>query len=102
MNARTLKVNLATTTAQSFNGSANAEAIGVSGILPVANGGTGNSSGTIAYTKITGSSTTADMALVSTTTANTLTFKQLGSHAFDSTAYLPLTGGTLSGTVYFN
>ena len=45
------------------------------------------------YTDITGSSTTADMALVSTTTADTLIFKQLGSRAFDSTSYLPLTGG---------
>lgn len=48
------------------------------------------------YTDITGSGTTADMALVSTTTANTLAFKQLGSNAFNSTAYLPLAGGTMT------
>lgn len=39
--ARNLKVNLASTTAQSFDGTANAESIGVSGTLPEANGGTG-------------------------------------------------------------
>lgn len=39
--ARNLKVALGSTTAQSFDGSANAESIGVSGTLPVSNGGTG-------------------------------------------------------------
>lgn len=39
--ARNLKVDLASGTAQSFNGTANAEDIGVDGVLPVANGGTG-------------------------------------------------------------
>lgn len=98
LNARNLKVNLATTSAQSFNGSADATSIGVSGILPVANGGTGNSSGTIPYTKLTGSTTTADQAIVSSGTANGWTLKTLGSNAFNSTAYLPLTGGTLSSS----
>lgn len=97
-NARTLKVNLATTTAQSFDGSANAEAIGVTGTLPTANGGTGNANGTIPYTKLTGSTTTANQAIVSNGTVNGWTLKTLGSNAFNSTAYLPLTGGTLSNT----
>ena len=39
--ARNLKVALGSATAQSFDGSANAESIGVSGTLPVENGGTG-------------------------------------------------------------
>ena len=39
--ARSLKVALGSTTAQSFDGSADATSIGVSGTLPVANGGTG-------------------------------------------------------------
>ena len=39
--ARDLKVCLSSTSAQSFNGSANATCIGVAGTLPVANGGTG-------------------------------------------------------------
>ena len=43
--ARTFLTNLASTAAASFNGSANVTP-GVTGILPVANGGTGNSEGT--------------------------------------------------------
>jgi len=50
-----------------------------------------------AYTDLTGSTTTADQAIVSSGTANGWTLKTLGSRAFDSTAYLPLTGGTLTG-----
>ena len=42
--ARTILVNLAATAASSFNGSANITP-GVSGILPVARGGTGKSTG---------------------------------------------------------
>lgn len=41
--ARNLKVDLASGEAQSFDGSANTEDIGVDGVLPVANGGTGAS-----------------------------------------------------------
>lgn len=41
LNACNLKVNLASTSAQSFDGSANAESIGVGGTLPIAHGGTG-------------------------------------------------------------
>lgn len=44
--ARTLKVDLASTTPATFDGSTNAT-LGVSGILPVANGGTGNANGTV-------------------------------------------------------
>ena len=44
---RTLKVNLASTTAVEFDGSSNVTP-GVSGILPAANGGTGNGNGTVA------------------------------------------------------
>lgn len=39
--ARSLKVALGSTSQQSFNGSANATSIGVSGVLPIQNGGTG-------------------------------------------------------------
>jgi hypothetical protein len=45
---RTLQTNLASTTAANFNGSANAS-IGVTGNLPVANGGTGRATSTTAY-----------------------------------------------------
>lgn len=44
-NNRNLQVNLARTNAQAFNGSANATSIGVSGILPTTNGGTGRNDG---------------------------------------------------------
>lgn len=51
----------------------------------------------LAYTSLTGSSTTKDQAIVSNGTANGWTLKTLGSNAFNSTSYLPLTGGTLTG-----
>lgn len=57
---------------------------------------------THAYTTLTGSGTTADQAIVSTGTANGWTLKTLGSRAFDSTSYLPLAGGTLTGKVTVN
>lgn len=48
---RDLKVNLATTSAASFDGSADATGIGVSGVLPMANGGTGASAAKGSVTK---------------------------------------------------
>ena len=45
--ARTIRTNLASTSTASFNGTANVTP-GVQGILPVANGGTGNDDGTVA------------------------------------------------------
>lgn len=45
--ARTVRTNLASTSTASFNGTANI-APGVTGILPVANGGTGNENGLVA------------------------------------------------------
>ena len=50
-----------------------------------------------AYTDLTGSGTTANQAIVSNGTANGWTLKTLGSRAFDSTSYLPLSGGTMTG-----
>lgn len=44
--ARTFRVDLASTTAASFDGSANAVP-GVTGVLPIANGGTGRTDGTV-------------------------------------------------------
>ena len=76
---------------------------------------------THAYTQLTGSTTTANQAIVSSGTANGWILKTLGSNAFNSTViptkvsqltndsgfitnsalsgYLPLTGGTLTGTL---
>ena len=50
-NSRTLQVNLASTSGVSFNGSSNAS-IGVTGVLPIANGGTGGSTATTARTNL--------------------------------------------------
>lgn len=52
---------------------------------------------TMPYTGLTGSTTTKDQVIISNGTANGWTLKTLGSRAFDSTAYLPLAGGTLTG-----
>ena len=76
---------------------------------------------THAYTQLTGSTTIANQAIVSSGTANGWTLKTLGSNAFNSTViptkvsqltndsgfitnsslsgYLPLSGGTLTGTL---
>lgn len=55
-----------------------------------------------AYTNLTGSGSTANQAIVSNGVQNGWTLKTLGSRAFDSTDYLPLTGGTLTGNLNFN
>ena len=47
-NAKSLKVSLASSSAQTINGTNDATVIGVGGVLPVANGGTGNSTGNAA------------------------------------------------------
>jgi len=57
---------------------------------------------TQSYTTLTGSGTTANQAIVSSGTANGWTLKTLGSRAFDSTSYLPLAGGTLTGNLAFS
>ena len=53
--------------------------------------------GTMPYTGLTGSTTTKNQAILSTGTANGWTLKTLGDRAFDSTNYLPIAGGTLTG-----
>lgn len=52
-----------------------------------------------AYTDLTGSSTTANQAIVSNGTANGWTLKTLGSRAFDSTDYVKLDAGTAEQTI---
>lgn len=60
--ARTIRTNLASTSTASFNGTTNVTP-GVTGILPIANGGTGNSSGKAAdSTKWNGASKTVSTA----------------------------------------
>ena len=56
-------------------------------------------SGSLPYTDLTGSTTTANQVIVSNGTANGWTLKTLGSGAFDSTSYLPISGGTMTGVL---
>ena len=58
--ARTIRTNLASTSTASFNGTANITP-GVTGVLPVANGGTGSS--TEKYLKLTGGSISGDLTV---------------------------------------
>lgn len=58
--------------------------------------------GRLAYTYLTGSGTTRDQAIVSSGTANGWTLKTLGSNAFNSTAYLPLSGGQMNTGAYIS
>ncbi len=66
--SRTLQVNLASTAAASFNGSANAS-IGVTGILPVANGGTGLSTLTSGYALIGNGTSAVSLRAISNNTS---------------------------------
>ena len=54
--ARSIRINLASTSAVNFDGSANITP-GVTGVLPVANGGTGNTTGTAAVASKLGTTT---------------------------------------------
>lgn len=58
--------------------------------------------GKLAYTYLTGSGTTRNQAIVSSGTANGWTLKTLGSNAFNSTAYLPLSGGQMNTGAYIS
>ncbi len=76
--SRTVQTNLASTSSASFNGTANITP-GVTGVLPVANGGTGN--------------TTNDAATLGGKAASAFA---AASHTHD---YLPLSGGTITGNL---
>lgn len=67
--ARTLQANLASTTAGSFDGSANTT-LGVTGTLPITNGGTGNTTGLAASATKLATTRSILTNLASTTGAN--------------------------------
>ena len=95
--ARTIQTNLALTTAASFNGSANVTP-GVTGILPIANGGTGNTAGAAASaSKLTTARTIrTDLALTSTAS-----FDGSANVTPGVTGVLPVTnGGTGTASLY--
>lgn len=75
--ARTITTDLGSTTAGSFNGTANVSA-GVTGTLPIANGGTGNTTGTAKYLTVN--------ALAANTDLNNVTTAGFYSCAMTSTA----------------
>lgn len=54
---------------------------------------------TQSYTTLTGSTTTADQAIVSNGTANGWTLKTLGSNAFNSTSYIPTSVSVAASTL---
>lgn len=96
--AKTVQTNLGSTTAASFDGSANITP-GVTGTLPIANGGTGATTAANALTNLGVTATAAELNYVDGVTSNIqtqLNGKAASSHTHD---YLPLSGGTLTGNL---
>lgn len=83
--ARTFKTNLANGTAASFNGTSDA-LLGVTGVLPVANGGTGNTTNQAATCAGNAGSAT-----------KLQTARNIGGVAFDGTADINLPGVNIAG-----
>ena len=125
-NTRTIQTNLASTTSASFDGSANITP-GVTGTLPIANGGTGATTAAGARTNLevpskTGSGASGTWGInisgnaatatkLATARTISLTGSVTGSGTFDgsgnlsiatstnhSHSYLPLSGGTMTGS----
>lgn len=95
---RTLQANLASTTAANFNGSANAS-IGVTGTLPVANGGTGRATATTAYGIIAaGTTATGAQQTISPGTSGQF-LKSAGTSALASFAAIQLSDLSDSSSV---
>ena len=81
--SRTIRTNLASTSSSSFNGTANITP-GVTGILPVANGGTGSSTGK--YLKLSGGTLTGGLSLGGHTLNGIPSFTRRVGGSFDSAA----------------
>ena len=92
--SRTMQVNLASTTAASFDGSANVT-IGTTGILPVARGGTGNTTGNAATATKLATARTIQTNLASTTAAS---FDGSGNISVGVTGTLPVANGGTGAT----
>lgn len=101
MTARTIRVNLASSSAVPFDGTANITP-GITGILPKANGGTGNNAGIAEYAKSLAQSCVLGVLLNSNAMAN---FDGTTGVLFGCTGVLPIEkGGTgqsgMEGTDY--
>lgn len=96
---RTLKVNLASTSASTaFNGTANISNIGVSGTLPIANGGTGATTAAAALTNLGITATAAELNKMDGVTATTTELNYIDGVTSNIQTQLnnrlPLSGGT--------
>ena len=98
--ARTFTANLASSTAGSFDGSADVE-LGVTGILSVSKGGTGRASLTKGRVLVGNGTDQVQYKTIDTTvtvsSANLITSGAV--HTFCSNGYLPISGGALTGAL---
>ncbi len=99
--ARTFRTNLAATANVTFNGAANCT-LGVTGVLPVANGGTGNSTGLVANATYATSAGSATSATTATTATNATYATTAGSASTLTTTRYLRTNLALAGNVAFN
>lgn len=102
--ARTVLIDLASTTAASFNGSANITP-GVSGTLPIANGGTGATTATGVLTNLGITATAAELNILDgatiTISGNTITGNLTGT-ATNATNAVNATTATNANNLYIN
>lgn len=99
--ARTIQTNLASTSSASFDGSKNITP-GVTGILPIINGGTGATTTDGVLTNLGLTATATELNYCDGVTSNVqeqLDNKSASNHTH---SYLPLSGGTLTGDLYIN
>lgn len=93
--ARTIQTNLASTSSASFNGSANITP-GVTGTLPLGNGGTGQTTAPAANAALSGFTTTATAA-GTTTLTDTSSYYQVFTGTQAQTVQLPATSRLAQG-----
>ena len=94
--ARKLRVNLQTSAFQEFDGTADATNIGVSGVLPIANGGTSTSDGVINTTAYANSADGKDGFTTVYPNLNLLTNTKITQGDIDSKIWAPIGASSLS------